>query len=129
MENGYDDFKAKLLVAGDMRMGDLYVTGVCKKVKNKEKEYTKEEIGQFTELIREEIKLVRPTYILTCGSMATSLFNNKSKPSDLAGRKEYLSELDITVFYGFNPNILYFRPEEGERLEAILADVAEAVMS
>lgn len=129
MENGYDDFKAKLLAAGDMRMGDLYVTGVCKKVKNKEKEYTKEEIGQFTELVREEIKLVRPTYILTCGSMATSLFNNKSKPSDLVGRKEYLSDLDITVFYGFNPNILYFRPEEGERLEAILADVAEAVMS
>lgn len=31
MENGYDDFKAKLLTAGDLRMGDLYVTGVCKR--------------------------------------------------------------------------------------------------
>ncbi|EES1602175.1 uracil-DNA glycosylase, partial [Escherichia coli] len=36
-------------------------------------------------------------------------------------------ELDATVFYGFNPNILYFRPEEGERLEAILADIAETI--
>ncbi|MGA6521058.1 DNA polymerase III subunit alpha, partial [Escherichia coli] len=26
-----------------------------------------------------------------------------------------------------NPNILYFRPEEGERLEAILADIAETI--
>ncbi|HHH6696492.1 TPA: DNA polymerase III subunit alpha [Escherichia coli] len=127
MENGYDDFKAKLLTAGDLRMGDLYVTGVCKKVKDKEKDYTKDEIGQFTDFIREEINLVRPTYILTCGSRSTALFNNKSKPSDLIGRKEYFPELDATVFYGFNPNILYFRPEEGERLEAILADIAETI--
>ncbi|EOT8865912.1 DNA polymerase III subunit alpha [Escherichia coli] len=127
MENGYDDFKAKLLTAGDLRMGDLYVTGVCKKVKDKEKDYTKDEIGQFTNFMREEINLVRPTYVLTCGSRATSLFNNKSKPSDLVGRKEYLLELDATVFYGFNPNILYFRPEEGERLEAILTDIAETI--
>ncbi|WP_165469320.1 PHP domain-containing protein [Enterobacter hormaechei] len=127
MENGYDDFKAKLLTAGDLRMGDLYVTGVCKKVKDKEKDYTKDEIGQFTDFMREEINLVRPTYVLTCGSRATSLFNNKSKPSDLVGRKEYLPELDVTVFYGFNPNILYFRPEEGEKLEAILAEVAETI--
>ncbi|MFL7226844.1 DNA polymerase III subunit alpha [Escherichia coli] len=127
MENGYDDFKAKLLTAGDLRMGDLYVTGVCKKVKDKEKDYTKDEIGQFTDFMREEINLVRPTYVLTCGSRATSLFNNKSKPSDLVGRKEYLPELDATVFYGFNPNILYFRPEEGERLEAILTDIAETI--
>ncbi|CAI6214285.1 hypothetical protein DJICPGNB_25885 [Escherichia coli] len=28
--SGYDDFKAKLLTAGDLRMGDLYVTGVCR---------------------------------------------------------------------------------------------------
>ncbi|HCS5798860.1 TPA: DNA polymerase III subunit alpha [Escherichia coli] len=127
MENGYDDFKAKLLTAGDLRMGDVYVTGVCKKVKDKEKDYTKDEIGQFTDFMREEINLVRPTYVLTCGSRATSLFNNKSKPSDLVGRKEYLPELDATVFYGFNPNILYFRPEEGERLEAILTDIAETI--
>ncbi|HBD1100365.1 DNA polymerase III subunit alpha [Escherichia coli] len=127
MENGYDDFKAKLLTVGDLRMGDLYVTGVCKKVKDKEKDYTKDEIGQFTDFIREEINLVRPTYILTCGSRSTALFNNKSKPSDLIGRKEYFPELDATVFYGFNPNILYFRPEEGERLEAILADIAETI--
>lgn len=127
MENGYDDFKAKLLTAGDLRMGDLYVTGVCKKVKDKEKDYTKDEIGQFTDFMREEINLVRPTYILTCGSRSTALFNNKSKPSDLIGRKEYFPELDATVFYGFNPNILYFRPEEGERLEAILADIAETI--
>ncbi|EES2272161.1 DNA polymerase III subunit alpha [Escherichia coli] len=129
MENGYDDFKAKLLTAGDLRMGDLYVTGVCKKVKDKEKDYTKDESGQFTDFMREEINLVRPTYVLTCGSRATSLFNNKNKPSDLVGRKEYLPDLDVTVFYGFNPNILYFRPEEGERLEAILADVAETIKS
>ncbi|MCV7933771.1 DNA polymerase III subunit alpha, partial [Escherichia coli] len=109
------------------RMGDLYVTGVCKKVKDKEKDYTKDEIGQFTDFMREEINLVRPTYILTCGSRSTALFNNKSKPSDLIGRKEYFPELDATVFYGFNPNILYFRPEEGERLEAILADIAETI--
>ncbi|WP_449264725.1 DNA polymerase III subunit alpha [Escherichia coli] len=127
MENGYDDFKAKLLTVGDLRMGDLYVTGVCKKVKDKEKDYTKDEIGQFTDFMREEINLVRPTYILTCGSRSTALFNNKSKPSDLIGRKEYFPELDATVFYGFNPNILYFRPEEGERLEAILADIAETM--
>lgn len=127
MENGYDDFKAKLLVSGDLRMGDLYVTGVCKKVKDKEKDYTKDEIGQFIDFMREEINLVRPTYVLTCGSRATSLFNNKSKPSDLVGRKEYLPDLDVTVFYGFNPNILYFRPEEGEKLEAILAEVAETI--
>ncbi|MDP1340566.1 DNA polymerase III subunit alpha, partial [Klebsiella variicola] len=76
MENGYDDFKAKLLVSGDLRMGDLYVTGVCKKVKDKEKDYTKDEIGQFIDFMREEINLVRPTYVLTCGSRATSLFNN-----------------------------------------------------
>lgn len=127
MENGYDDFKAKLLTVGDLRMGDLYATGVCKKVKDKEKDYTKDEIGQFTDFMREEINLVRPTYILTCGSRSTALFNNKSKPSDLIGRKEYFPELDATVFYGFNPNILYFRPEEGERLEAILADIAETI--
>ena len=127
MENGYDDFKAKLLTVGDLRMGDLYVTGVCKKVKDKEKDYTKDEIGQFTDFMREEVNLVRPTYILTCGSRSTALFNNKSKPSDLIGRKEYFPELDATVFYGFNPNILYFRPEEGERLEAILADIAETI--
>lgn len=127
MENGYDDFKAKLLTVGDLRMGDLYVTGVCKKVKDKEKDYTKDEIGRFTDFMREEINLVRPTYILTCGSRSTALFNNKSKPSDLIGRKEYFPELDATVFYGFNPNILYFRPEEGERLEAILADIAETI--
>ncbi|HDP8906168.1 TPA: DNA polymerase III subunit alpha [Escherichia coli] len=127
MKNGYDDFKAKLLTVGDLRMGDLYVTGVCKKVKDKEKDYTKDEIGQFTDFMREEINLVRPTYILTCGSRSTALFNNKSKPSDLIGRKEYFPELDATVFYGFNPNILYFRPEEGERLEAILADIAETI--
>ncbi|EEY5930963.1 DNA polymerase III subunit alpha [Escherichia coli] len=127
MENGYDDFKAKLLTVGDLRMGDLYVTGVCKKVKDKEKDYTKDEIGQFTDFMREEINLVRPTYILTCGSRSTALFNNKSKPSDLIGRKEYFPELDATVFYGFNPNILYFRPEEGVRLEAILADIAETI--
>ena len=108
-------------------MGDLYVTGFCKKVKDKEKDYPKDEIGQFTDFMREEINLVRPTYVLTCGSRATSLFNNKNKPSDLVGRKEYLPDLDVTVFYGFNPNILYFRPEEGERLEAILADVAETI--
>lgn len=52
------------------------------KVKDKEKDYTKDEIGQLTDFMREEINLVRPTYVLTCGSRATSLFNNKSKPSD-----------------------------------------------
>ncbi|MDP1131038.1 DNA polymerase III subunit alpha, partial [Klebsiella pneumoniae] len=78
MELGYDDFKAKVRVSGDLRMGDLYVTGVCKKVKDKEKDYTKDEIGQFIYFMREEINMFRPTYVLTCGSRATSLFNNKS---------------------------------------------------
>lgn len=53
--------------------------------------------------MREEINLVRPTYVLTCGSRATSLFNNKNKPSDLVGRKEYLPDLDVTVFTGLTP--------------------------
>lgn len=129
MESGYDTFKAQLLATGDLRMGDLYVTGVCKKLKEKEKDYTKDEVGKFTDFMLEEINLVRPTYVLTCGSRATALFNNKSKPSDLVGSKEYLPALDATIFYGFNPNILYFRPEEGERMEAILADIAEALIA
>ncbi len=77
--------------------------------------------------MKSEIELAKPTYIMACGSMAAALFNNKSKPSDLIGRKEYFAEMDATVFYAFNPNILYFRPEEDERLIKIVNELAIAV--
>lgn len=129
MQDGYDDFKNKLYANADLRLGDLYVTGVHKKVKEKGKEvpYTKDETNVFIDYIRREIDIANPTYVLVCGSAAAALFNDKTKPSDLVGRKEYIADKDITVFYAFNPNILYFRPEEGEKLEHILEEVREAM--
>lgn len=114
MENGYDDFKVKLLMVGDLCMGDFYVIGVCKKVKDKEKDYIKDEIGQFIDFMCEEINLVCLIYVLMCGSWVMVLFNNKNKLFDLVGRKEYFLDFDVIVFYGFNFNIFYFRFEEGE---------------
>lgn len=127
MESGYNEFRAILTNAGFL-VGDLYITGVMKKAKNEgEKSYAKEDISKFTEYMKTEIELAKPTYILAAGSLAASLFNNKSKPSDLVGRKEYFAAMDATVFYAFNPNILYFRPEEGEKLIKIVEDVANAI--
>ena len=127
MESGYNEFKAILTNAGFL-LGDIYITGVMKKAKDEgSKSYSKEDISAFTEYMKSEIELAKPTYIMACGSMAASLFNNKSKPSDLIGRKEYFAEMDATVFYAFNPNILYFRPEEDERLIKIVNELATAV--
>lgn len=127
MESGYNEFKAILTNAGFL-LGDIYITGVIKKPKDEgAKSYSKEDISTFTEFMKSEIELAKPTYILTCGSMASGLFNNKSKPSDLVGRKEYFADMDATVFYAFNPNILYFRPEEDEKLIKIVGELATAV--
>lgn len=127
MESGYNEFRAILTNAGFL-VGDLYITGVVKKSKKEgEKSYSKEDISKFTEYMKSEIELAQPTYILAAGSLAAGLFNNKSKPSDLIGRKEYIADMDATVFYGFNPNILYFRPEEDEKLIKIVEEIAAAV--
>lgn len=129
MQTGYEDFRSLLAAAG-FRIGDLYITGLGKTVKDKAlKGYSKEQMGLFTDYIRREIKIAEPTYILAAGSLAAGLFNNKSKPSDLVGNKEYFADMDATVFYGFNPGILYFRPEEGARLESIIREMAETILS
>lgn len=127
MESGYNEFRSILTNAGFL-MGDLYITGVVKKAKAEgEKSYSKEDLATFTEYMKSEIELAKPTYIMTCGSLASSLFNNKSKPSELSGRKEYFADMDATVFYAFNPNILYFRPEEDEKLIKVVSEIATAV--
>ncbi|CDL81066.1 DNA polymerase III subunit alpha [Xenorhabdus szentirmaii] len=127
MESGYNEFKAILTNAGFL-MGDIYITGVLKKQKDEgAKTYSKEDISAFTDYMKAELEIAKPTYILACGSLASSLFNNKSKPSDLVGRKEYFAGMDATVFYAFNPNILYFRPEEDEKLIKIVEEVATTV--
>ena len=125
MENGYDDLKAKMVVNADLRMSEVYVTGVIKQ--DKKLPLSRDAENTYIEYMRKEIDLVRPTYILTCGRISASLFNDKTKATDLVGRKEYFSGLDATVFYGFNPGILHFRPEEGEKLELIMEDIKEAL--
>ncbi|KLU17191.1 MULTISPECIES: DNA polymerase III subunit alpha [Xenorhabdus] len=127
MESGYNEFKSILTNTGFL-MGDIYITGVLKKPKDEGmKTYSKEDISTFTEYMKAELEIAKPTYVLTCGSLAASLFNNKSKPSNLIGRKEYFSGMDATVFYAFNPNILYFRPEEDEKLIKIISEMANAI--
>lgn len=129
MQTGYEDFRSLLAGAG-FRIGDLYITGLGKTVKDKAlKGYSKEQMGLFTDYIRREIAIAQPTYILAAGSLAAGLFNNKMKASDLVGNKEYFADLDATVFYAFTPGILYFRPEEGARLQAIINEMAEVIFN
>lgn len=127
MNAGYDDIKNRLDSIAGLKMGEVYATGVCKKVKNKDVPYTRDEEETFIEFAKKELEIVRPTYVLACGRMASGLFNDKDKPSDLVGRKEYIASLDVTVFHAFNPGILYFRPEEADSLDAILADIGEVL--
>lgn len=129
MQTGYEDFRAILASAG-FRIGDVYITGVAKTIKDKAlKGYSKEQISLFSDYMRREIKIAEPTYILAAGSLAAGLFNNKTKPSDLIGTKEYFADMDATVFYAFSPGILYFRPEEGARLDAVAREMAETILS
>jgi hypothetical protein len=87
MENGYDDFKAKLLVAGDLKMGDLYVTGVCKKVKDKEKDYTKDELGQFNGSSKQRwLWCDQRTFLRAAPSPPACLTTNRSHQILLAAR-------------------------------------------
>lgn len=125
MENGYEDLKAKMLVNGDLRMSEVYVTGVIKQ--DKKLPLSRDAENTYIEFMKKELELVKPTYVLTCGRLSASLFNDKTKATDLVGRKEYFGAMDLTVFYGFNPGILHFRPEEGEKLELIMEDIKEAL--
>nr|WP_321160178.1 DNA polymerase III subunit alpha [Klebsiella quasipneumoniae] len=125
MENGYEDFKAKMLVNGDLRMSEVYVTGVIKQ--DKKLPLSRDAENTYIEFMKKELELVKPTYVLTCGRISSSIFNDKTKSTDLVGRKEYFPAMDLTVFYGFNPGILHFRPEEGEKLELIMEDIKEAL--
>ncbi|HHT4259204.1 TPA: uracil-DNA glycosylase [Klebsiella variicola] len=125
MENGYDDFKAKMLVMGDLRMSEVYVTGVVKQ--DKRLPLSRDAETTYIDYLKKELELVKPTYVLTCGRLAASIFNDKTKATDLVGRKEYVPATDTTVFYGFNPGILHFRPEEGEKLELIMEDIKEVL--
>lgn len=122
---GYNDFKDMLEAVG-ISKEYLYVTGFGKSLKPKEG-YSTELQNMYQDFINREIDIIKPTYILAAGSLACSLFNNDKKASDLVGQKEYLKHLDATVFYAFNPSILYFRPEEMEKLVLILQSVADTI--
>lgn len=122
---GYNDFKDMLEAVG-INKEYLYVTGFGKSLKPKDG-YSLELQNMYQDFINKEIDIVKPTYILAAGSLACSLFNNDKKASDLVGQKEYLKHLDATVFYAFNPSILYFRPEEMEKLALILQSVADTI--
>lgn len=124
---GYDEFKGMLKNFG-LDYDDFYVTGVGKSLKDKGSYgYPLDLQNMYYDYINKEISLVKPTYILAAGSMACSLFNNDKKASDLVGQKEYLKHLDATVFYAFNPSILFFRPEEVTRLELVLQTISDTI--
>lgn len=122
---GYNDFKDMLKAVG-INNDQLYVTGFGKSLKPKDG-YPIELQNMYQDFINKEIDIIKPTYILAAGSLACSLFNSDKKASDLVGQKEYLKHLDATVFYAFNPSILYFRPEEMEKLALILQSVADTI--
>lgn len=127
MNKGYEDFKGRIANTLGLRMDDLYVTGVMKRAKGKDEQYTKDEEEVFIEGMRREIEIMNPTYILACGAYASRLFNEKDKMGDLTGRKEYFADKDFTVFHAFTPGVLHFRPEEGEKLDEILKDLCDAI--
>ena len=76
--------------------------------------------------MKKELELVKPTYVLMCGRLSARSLQRQTKATDLVGRKANTLAMDLTVFYGFNPGILHFRPEE--EIELLCEDIKGIVM-
>lgn len=105
---------------------DAYWTPLVKRKKeSKEKIFNNEVLEKSFKTLSREIELLKPTVIVCLGTQAGKMFDPSMKGGaiDNAGKTVYNKELDANIVFGFNPAMLFFKPE----LEPELVDLFDSV--
>lgn len=122
------EYMQRALKANSLKKSDGYYCSLLK-CEKKEKQPTVEEVKEYAPLLNEEIALIKPPLIIACGGAAIRHFvpDVKGGFEELAGQIHYSKELDCNVLFGFNPMMVYPRPEMQEKLDEIMGQAAELI--
>lgn len=78
--------------------------------------------------LEEEIKLMKPKFILAIGNVTLQFFKNQEKGiMSLNGKTEWNNKLSAWVTYSIHPSGLYYHPEQSVMLEEACKEFARAI--
>ncbi len=99
---------------------DIYVTSLLKKEKSGGIIDPKE-LTIYSDMLKREIDLIKPTLIITCGADITKVMVADIKKSvmDYVGRVFYDKNIDANILVGFTPAMIYFDNDKQELLDNI----------
>jgi DNA polymerase-3 subunit alpha len=120
---------AAALQVVEMEVHDAYWTGLVKKRKVG-KTYTPSEVKTYQPFLDREIALLKPPLIVTLGNNASRYLvpELKGDMMEHVGRTFYNEKLDAMILIGFNPQTIYFTPENLDLL-AELFETVKAIVS
>lgn len=112
----------------DFAMPDVYWTALIKRPK-RGGQITSEEIAAYKPYLMREIEILKPTVIVTLGSVVTREFLPalRGKVSDVAGDCIYFKDLDANVVLGFSPGQIWHNPEMQDQMNKIFQVVKELI--
>lgn len=99
---------------------DIYVTSLIKKYKTSGITDPKE-LTLYSDMLKQEIDLLKPSLIITCGAEATKAMipDIKKGVMDYVGRVFYDKNIDANIVVGFTPAMIYFDSEKQELLDQV----------
>jgi DNA polymerase-3 subunit alpha len=102
---------------------NAYHTSVVKNAKREK--LTTEQITECRKHLNAEVEIVKPSVILCLGGAAIRHFYPEAKGgwSEMCGQVIYDKNLDATLVFGLNPQMIFFKPE----VEKHLVDVFKIV--
>lgn len=113
------------MTAAGLPLKSAYFTSVVKS-KGSEK-LTPEQISVCKRHLNEEIELIKPPLIVCLGGAAIRHFYPEVRGgwSELSGQVHYHKELDATIVFGINPQMMYFREEAYKMLVDVFKTVRQ----
>jgi DNA polymerase-3 subunit alpha len=125
---GFDYVKSAMREHGLSRQ-DGYFTALSKRPKPKGEKVTSEVVKQYSDYLKKEVELLKPSVIVALGGLSIRYFMPDVKGSfeDLCGQAHYMPDIDATVYFGINPMMVYMQPDRQSMLDDVFARVAQAM--
>jgi DNA polymerase-3 subunit alpha len=123
---GSEYLRTALEVNG-LSVADFYFTTLVKSKRPKgQSQYKNEQLNACADFLQREIDILRPQLIVACGGATIRhlIKGIKGSAEELVGTVNYLSDKDIAVVGGLNPQMIYIRGEKQADLNAVFAKVA-----
>lgn len=124
-----DLIKAALSDVGlDFR--DFYFTSLVKSPKpSGEKALTNEQINACSEILKQELEILKPAVVVAMGTNAIRFFvpGIKGSPAEIAGKVIFDPKLDASIVLGLSPGSVYYDPSKIKLIQDVMSKISDLI--